>query len=444
MARLIIGHVTDTTASIWVRSEAGYPFAHLKVSPQTKTKKPKTHTRTIQLEGRHGFTGAITFTHLSNSTLYNVEVEFSSARNSLPSLRYCYGNCTGIFRTFPKKGIRSPFSFLLGSCNLHSLGALEWIGIADPDPAFEELLLRSNEAGAEFMIHCGDQIYYDIPPPLKPPDIGKYREKYVDAWADSRPTRKFLTQLPHYMIMDDHEITDNFDNDKTPNAERFRETAMAVYREFVHIRQPNSYGRQALYYSFTRGHAEFFVLDCRTERHSSSGRIIGMRQMSVFKHWLTTNKNKLKFVVTCVPFVGEVRSDGDKWNASDFRQQREEIIDHIGQHQIEKLVFLTGDMHNSYHATLKIGAKPFVIHELMSSPINQLLKSDISEYTTRTTKTTAKGTTYSSVITRGEFYGEHSNAMLISVNNSVDENQIEWRLFRTKKHRFVRSGRFVA
>ena len=439
MARLIIGHVTDTTASIWVRSGARYPFAHLKVY------STKTYTRTIQLEKRHGFTGAITFTRLSNSTLYNVEVEFSSANNSPPLLRYCFGHCTGTFRTFPANGIRSPFTFLLGSCNLHSLGALEWIeewtgiGTADPDPAFEELLRRSNQAGAEFMIHCGDQIYYDIPNQLKPPNIAEYREKYVDAWADSRPTRRFLTQLPHYMIMDDHEITDNFDNDKTHNAKYFCDAAMAVYREFVHIRQPNSYGRQALYYSFTRGHAEFFVLDCRTERHSSSGRMIGTRQISVFKKWLTTNKDKLKFVVTSVPFVGEVRNYGDTWNASDFRQQREEIIEHIGQYQIGKLVFLTGDMHNSYHATLKIEAKPLVIHELMSSPINQLQKSDISDYTTPATSTTARGTTYRSMINRKKFYGEHSNAMLIS----VDGDQIEWRLFRTKRHRFVRRGRFT-
>ena len=429
MARLIIGHVTDTTASIWVRSGARYPFAHLNVSSATNS-----FNQTIQLEERHGFTGAFSFTHLSNSTLYTVEVEFSSAKTSPPSLRYSFGHCTGTFRTFPANGIRSPFTFLLGSCNLHSLGP-----IANPDRAFEELLLRSNEASAEFMIHCGDQIYYDIPNPLQPPDVDKYREKYLDAWADSRPTRRFLTQLPHYMTMDDHEITDNFDNDKTHNAKQFRDTAMAVYREFVHIRQPNSYGRQALYYSFTRGHVEFFVLDCRTERHSSSGKMIGTRQMSVFKRWLTTNKDELKFVVTSVPFVGEVGNGGDTWSASDFRQQREEIIEHIGQHQIGKLVFLTGDMHNSYHATLKIGATQLVIHELMSSPINQLQKSDISDYTTPATSTTARGTTCRSMIHRDKFYGEHSNAMLIS----VDGEQIEWRIFRTKRHSFVRRGRIT-
>ena len=429
MARLVIGHVTDTTASIWVRGEARYPFAHLTISSSTKK-----HGRIIQLEERHGFTGALTFTRLSDSTLYHVQVEFSSARNASPSLRYGFGHCTGAFRTFPANGIRSPFAFLLGSCNLHSLGL-----IADPDPAFEELLLRSKQAKAEFMIHCGDQIYYDVPDPLKPPDVDEYREKYIDAWAHSRPTRKFLTQLPHYMIMDDHEITDNFDNDTTPDAERFRESAMAVYREFVHIRQPNSYGRQALYYSFTRGHAEFFVLDCRTERHSSSGRMIGTRQMSVFKRWLTANHDKLKFVVTSVPFVGEVRSDGDKWNSTHFRQQREEIIEYIDRHQIGKLVFLTGDMHNSYHATLGIGPMRLVVHELMSSPINQLQKSDVGDYTTPATSTTAKGTTCRSTITRNTFYGEHSNAMLIR----VDGDQIEWRLFRTKKHRFVKTGSFT-
>ena len=80
-----------------------------------------------------------------------------------------------------------------------------------------------------------------------------------------------------------------------------------------------------------------------------------------------------------------------------------------------------------------------VVHELMSSPINQLQKSDVGDYTTPATSTTAKGTTCRSTITRNTFYGEHSNAMLIR----VDGDQIEWRLFRTKKHRFVKTGSFT-
>jgi len=431
MARLIIGHVTPISAMIWVRGERKYPVAYLGVEPGGTTASKV-------LEERHGYTHAFTVTGLKPDTEYRCFVEFGARSGTAPTHRVDFGHCRGTFRTSPAEGTNTPFKMLLGSCNLHSLGV-----VASPDPAYEELLSKASAHDARFMIHCGDQIYYDIPNPANAPDVDEYRGKYLDAWGDSRPTRKLLTQLPHYMIMDDHEITDDFANDMKPKMgsppRSYRQISMKVYREFVHIRQPNVYGRQALYYSFAHGSTQFFVMDCRTERYGFSPghfRMISDEQMRAFTRWLTKHKDALKFVVSSVPFVGEISNDNDKWCAPAFESQRNEIIDHVVSTSSSSPTFLTGDMHNSYHATMTVDSTT-VIHELMSSPINQLQKTGIGRYARNVQKTTGGGHAYTSKILK--FYNDHSNAMIVG----VDQGTISYEIFRTKKTKKVRSGEFT-
>jgi phosphodiesterase/alkaline phosphatase D-like protein len=440
MARLIIGHVTDERAKIWVRGDRRYSFAQLRVWHEATTQ-----SKTVVLEERHGYTGVAEFRGLSVASEYQCEVQFSSEANSSPHTWVDFGHCRGRFRTAPPANTAEPFSFLLGSCNLHSLGSF-----SSPDRAYEELLDKATVNNARFMVHCGDQIYYDIPNVFKSPDIQEYRDKYLDAWGDSRPTRHFLTQLPHYMILDDHEITDNFANDfESPNwfstPQQYRQIATKVYREFVHIRQPDNYGNQALYYRFSYGNAHFFVLDTRTDRFGfgpeNRTQLMGDDQLRAFKSWLSEHKNDVKFVVTSVPFVGEVRNSDDKWSAPAFKQQKDSIVDHIAANEIGKLIFLTGDMHNSYHGTMRITglSSSLVVHELMSSPINQLHKTSFDRYISGQTRTTESGTKYKSVIKRSEFYSDHSNAMVVA----VDEGEVKWEIFRTKRSRKVKSGSFA-
>jgi phosphodiesterase/alkaline phosphatase D-like protein len=345
-----------------------------------------------------------------------------------------FGHCNGSFRSFPPL-TQKRVKFLLGSCNLHSLGVFQ-----DPDPAYTSLLRIADDESVDFMIHCGDQIYYDIPDFGKEPDLEEYRDKYLDAWGDSRPTRKFLTQLPHYMILDDHELVNNFSNDMNSgllgsDARHIKDIGVRVYREFQHLHNPQTYGSQPLYYSFSFGAVQFFVLDTRTERYTGSElekpKIIDNIQMNTFLDWLNVHRTAVKFVVSSVPFVTHVENDKDgKWSNPVFRTDRERVLNHIIKNNIKKVTFLTGDMHNSYHAemTLKKGDNTIRINELMSSPINQIQKTSRDRYKRERNKKSNKGKfSYSSALKN--FYNKHSNAMLISVNG----NNINYEIFRTRK-----------
>ncbi len=440
MARLIIGHVTHESAHIWVRGTEAGNWAKVTLSKEGETVGHKW----LQLEQRHGYTGCLEFKKLSHASAYQCQVAFSHSKNTPDYLMMDFGHCRGKFKTAPKPKSDVPVSFILGSCNLHSLGIF-----SSPDTAYEKLMDKAMENDCDFMLHCGDQIYYDIPNPAKSPSLEGYRQKYLDAWGDCRPARALLTQLPHYMILDDHEITNDFANDFNPpghasTAGDFKRDAMKVYREFVHIRQPNPFP-QSYYYWFSFGRAEFFVMDTRTERWAhqkdeTDNQIVSQTQLDELKKWLSKHAQAPKFIVTSVPFVGHVRNNQDKWCHPIFSHQREQLIDFIAANKLEKICFLTGDMHSSYHATMEIqtAEHSLMIHELMSSPINQLHKSNLDDFHSSIKATTKNNTQYHSRILKSEFYNEHSNALLIR----LEKDEVQWEIFRTKRKKSEKNRKF--
>lgn len=176
------------------------------------------------------------------------------------------------------------------------------------------------------------------------------------------------------------------------------------------------------------------MTDTRTERYrnGSNACVVGPTQEAALLAWAAANRDRLRFVVSSVPFVAEPRSDSsDKWCSGPFLPQRSRIVgelDRIGG--AGKIVFLVGDMHNSHHAQLDVSPSGTVIHELMSSPLNQLDKSTLDRYVTPgPVHPIPGGRTYSTRIT--SLYAKHSNAMLVSVDPAAQA--VRWEVFRTKQ-----------
>jgi hypothetical protein len=73
--------------------------------------------------------------------------------------------------------------------------------------------------------------------------------------------------------------------------------------------------------------------------------------------------------------------------------QREQIIEFINEHRIEYVVFLTGDMHCCYYATMRIGGSSIydavTVHELAGGPANQLQLPNLDEFIQARTRHTA-------------------------------------------------------
>lgn len=243
-----------------------------------------------------------------------------------------------------------------------------------------------------FMIHCGDQIYFDVDFPDRQGTQKDYRRNYRQAWFDDEGAAHLLRNLPHYMILDDHEVWDGFGNDPGGKGEELREAALAAYEEYVASRQRQRDSSGSFHYTFEHGDTGFFVLDTRTQRSAAREQMIGEVQLPELEKWLTSNDPKrpygLRFVVSSVPFVAQLRPPGhnasgerrdderaDNWSGATWQAERERIIRTIYEHGVERVVFLVGDMHCTYHARMQIGEprRRLTIHELAGGPINQVL-----------------------------------------------------------------------
>lgn len=438
MARLIIGHTTDTTVKIWFRASSRWPVAFIEVLDATDQPIGSNPNPPVVTVEEDFFTGVVEWTGLAPGQSYRVKVAFGKAKNSKPHERVRDAYTEGRFTTFPAAGTGTPFTFMLGSCNLHSLGIFE-----KPDRAWSQVSAVARQNSARFMIHAGDQIYADIP--LRPSaSLEHYRDKYLDAWGDCVPARKVLTELPHYMILDDHEITNDFANDmdlgeRDPQA--LARIAMKVYWEFQHSHNPqSSLPGYHYHYEFSFGDTRFFVMDTRFHRFIKTGQIIAPEQEGDLLAWLDRYPLDLKFIVTSVPFITEVKSPSDdKWTSAAFRAQRSRILAHIVGKGITRIVFLTGDMHAAMHSTMELtdshGNKA-VLHELMASPINQItpdMELDRTFYPDIQTSLDL-GLAARTRIDPASYYGNHSNVMAVEVTG---DGKLKYRIYRTSKDKLT-------
>jgi phosphodiesterase/alkaline phosphatase D-like protein len=421
MSNLIVGHVTATTARVWTRGDKKKKSAQLRYR---KLGAPAWKTESAALEENRGYVAVIDLASLDAGSDYELDLAFKPG--GAPTVK------SGGFRTAP--AAPRDVSFLLASCNWTRAP----LDILDPEEAWNGIESLVGSLKPDFMIHCGDQIYSDVVsrPPAQFMTLDYYRKQYQDSWK-IKPTARVLASLPHYMMMDDHEIFDDYFNGKklvdAPDTSAIKGAALAAYKEYQHSHNPQPFPLPALYYNFGYAGVQFFVMDVRTERYQKpNNQIMSGRQMRDFKDWLKANPAATKFVVTSVPFVGEKRNPDDKWNDEHNRDQRAQIIDFLAiTPNVGRVVFLTGDMHCSYHATMTIqrtDGSRLVVHELMSSPINQFT-SGIHAFVEEVQATTPAGTSYAVSLKESEFYGSHSNVMLVK---AATNGRISWDLYRTK------------
>ena len=289
----------------------------------------------------------------------------------------------GEFRSACKDST-APCEFVFGSCRylLRLLGG-NWFD--DRGDKTFRTILKQIKAGRETskLLMVGDQIYADDLKFLSPDNqVDEYLKRYREAFSQ-RYIRQLMSSVPTYMTLDDHEIEDNWPDRATNRDQLVKYPAAAhAFQTYQVSHSPlfrlNSHNRlegtpQAYYYQFRDGCCEFFVTDTRTEREPgedlNSGDIISEQQMQALLAWLGNGFKGVKFVVSSVPFFPDSKKPSkDKW--SGFRRQRDRIISCIRRHRLNRVVFLSGDVHCSMAAELDIsgeGEKSLKIYSVISS-----------------------------------------------------------------------------
>ncbi len=299
------------------------------------------------------------------------------------------------FRTFAATAQKpGKLNFILGSCRYP--GVLWKAKEADKifDPLRREALglgqrgrkeagLKVPQDPADFVLMVGDQIYADMMNRHVPLGLAdtfeEFQERYHTAFG-SRNMRKLLRQVPTYMILDDHEIEDNWTQDRLEKAasRKVFHLAIGAYMSYQWSHCPRTY-QTRLYYSFECNGYPFFVLDTRTQRFMDDtedslddNHLLGRpalrgeepSQLDRLIEWLKAQQKQRgdvpKFIVTSSVFAPSPitartglggskekyvkrMEDSDSWPA--FPETRRRILKTIIEKQVQNVIFLSGDIH---------------------------------------------------------------------------------------------------
>ncbi len=416
----IVGHTTPTSARIWIRGAEFLESRSVGIAAlfQKNRYVPKS-ARYFRLHREYDRTGITDFEGLMPDTSYqvktaslmmdssgvNASVTDEDVYKKLPNPEIWIDELKGLqsdeseanFCTFPNpplpnsKGLRSKeqeLRFIFGSCRYPGLLWKKSLSDRIFDAIYQRFKTSSTGSSSpRFVLMVGDQIYADkfnknIPIGLADTEE-EFRERYLTAFG-SPNMRRLLRSVPQYMILDDHEIEDNWVQGRIKNRESraLFNIAISAYMSYQWIHSPRSYDKR-LYYHFACAGYPFFVTDCRTQRirddedtciednhmlgNPAKESALGYEgQIDILCGWLQEQQklvgNRPKFVVFGSVFVPNnvssvVKKDAqgqpikdhrwkdDAWAA--FPKTRQQILKTIMDHGIQNVVFLSGDIHCS-------------------------------------------------------------------------------------------------
>lgn len=289
---------------------------------------------------------------------------------------------------------QTPRTYVVGSCRYLLKTFIGEIFDDRGDKAFRSILGQHRKKAIDGLVMMGDQIYADdlafIAPDTK---LTQFLRRYRTVFSQEH-VQALMARVPTYMILDDHEIEDNWP------ASADHEDWVTLYPHAIHAYQiyqcshsPLFYvdkdGRingslEKFWYHFSDGCLDWFVMDTRTERQLTEKhhRMVSPGQLDALLQWLNDGSDRVKMIVTSVPMMPDMDTDdADKWGA--FPTQREAILDAVAAMPNPRVVFVSGDVHCSFAAALLVkGRTKPIAYQVVSSaffwPYPHTKKSDFN------------------------------------------------------------------
>jgi hypothetical protein len=231
-----------------------------------------------------------------------------------------------------------------------------------------------------FAVLTGDQVYVDPTAGLYDPSMldNRYRLPY-EAWLRQREVRGTLRQIPSFMLLDDHEIDDNWEPlpatsppDKYKVHNDQHHDGVAAYRKYqrgAHLGPDQSF-------EFRFDGFPFFMLDTRSDRRMRSANqppaiaAFDPAMLPTLENWLTTNAGP-KFIVTPAMFLPRHRRTlqhplpggglaatrlsalhSDGWDG--YPEALAAVLGLLAKHSVPHVVFLSGDEHRGCVASIEL------------------------------------------------------------------------------------------
>ncbi|WP_367257116.1 alkaline phosphatase D family protein [Pseudomonas sp. stari2] len=386
----IIGHTTTSQARIFVRGDfQSNAAAFTGIRYRTTNSKKWSKGLFIKLDASRDQSGVLMLDNLSADTDYEYQTGWFSPMSpthtieSVAELPLQWPRETYRFRTRSSQPLQ-PRAYILGSCRYLRLTAgipvLPQLG----DRIFASIsqLIEGTQPPVSAIMMSGDQIYADDLNLIAPDrEYNEIIAKYRAAFSQPH-IQRLMSGTSTYMILDDHEIEDNWPVNADTSGEVLFSNAMAAYEIYQASHSPacslttndqaDHSSLKHYWYQFSDGDIEWFVTDSRTRRNLSSENrcILDEEQEQALCKWLIESLARVKFVVTSVMFYPDRRMNGvDAWMG--FPEQRLRLLETIRLHRIRNVVFISGDVHGSLTSRLTQSDDPdFEVNTIVSSPLS--------------------------------------------------------------------------
>jgi len=311
----MVGHTGDTDARIWAKASGA---ARLDVLIGSKEDlSDGSIIKGAMLEESSGFMTNVWIGGLKPSSHYFYCILLDGKRampRPYPS-----------FLMAPPDGQPARVRFAFTSC----------VGFREYDSAagWADIATRTN---VDLVMLLGDNHYANTPDPMS-------QRAFYHEQRSSGGYRELTSHIPTYAIWDDHDFgPDNSDGTLTN-----KDLALKTFRE--HWANP-SYGEAdvpGVYYKFTRGNIDFWMLDVRYYRSPNKASnlvhktMLGERQLTWLKKGLLASKAPVKILAS----GSEWQSHGtvDSWKS--FLQEREDLFGFIENNRVEGVILISGDRH---------------------------------------------------------------------------------------------------
>ena len=266
-------------------------------------------------------------------------------------------------------------TFAIGSCQ-YPAGAFDKKLASASFSRLATLVDSNDQRKPSFLVLMGDQIYSDATAGLFDPSTSE--DRYVlpyENWLQTDAVRRVLQRLPSYMMLDDHEIEDNWEPVQASELEGREALELGRKGYFSYQRLARSQVKarkhtgQPLWHAATPDGLRFFFADTRTDRQARTlakldvASMIGPDQMSDLKAWLShaTESGVPNFVVSSAMLLPRKihHSDtdtaayrADSWQG--YPATFHEVLAQIANERPRTLVFLSGDEHHSCVARVTV------------------------------------------------------------------------------------------
>ena len=384
----IIGHSTTNHARIFLRGELQDNFlVFAGIRYRRLGEERWSRGAFVKLTILRDMSDVIALNELSSDTEYEYQAGWFSPMSpvhtieTVQELPLQWPREIYRFRTRSSKAAM-PRAYIVGSCRYLRMTAGIPAAPQRGDRIFASIsdLAQQADPPVSAMLMTGDQIYVDDLNLIAPDR--EYKEilsKYRAAFSQPNIT-KLMSNLSTYMILDDHEIEDNWPTNESKADAYLYKNAIVAYELYQASHSPahellangQINGKLEQYwYQFADGDIEWFVTDSRTRRNLSADdrRILDEEQEQALLKWLIHSQARVKFVVTSVMFYPDRKLHGDDaWKA--FPEQRLRLLETIRTQRIKNVVFISGDVHGSLTSRLTHSEDPdFEVHTIVSSPL---------------------------------------------------------------------------